>query len=211
MNVSGRILVASGLIVAAQVAVLAIRGTEPERSAIPSIGPQSLPESIGDFRGHDEPLDPRIVAHSNADAVLNRAYTNRLGDKVIVNVSIWVNYKRGIPHPPDLCYPMAGWEIVNRRSATVPAESGDAVRVKRYLFQRDASRAAVVMWVHFGDDNVVHSDELRPIFQRLRRTGGKLPPLVKVMLHTDAVDSALAHARLTRFVSELVPYTAAIR
>jgi EpsI family protein len=184
---------------------------EPEFSPVPAIGPSTLPDVIGDFKGRDEPLDERIVAATSADVVLNRVYRNQLGDVVIVNVGVWIDYGRGIPHSPDVCYPLAGWEIANRHQLNLSTSDNRPLRVKQYVFQRDTSRIAVFCWVHLGDGVIVDSEEIRQMLQRLRQTGGNLPPLVKVMLHTSAPDIEQAESRLSRFVSALFPYTDAIR
>jgi EpsI family protein len=184
---------------------------EPDPSPVPTIGPSTFPDVIGDFRGHDEPLDERVVAATNADVMLNRVYENQLGDEVIVNIGIWTKYNRGIPHSPEQCYPMAGWEIASRGQATMSSSTNRAFRIKQFIFQRDTSRIAVACWVHLGDQVITDSEEIRPMLQRLRQTGGNRPPLVKVMLHTTGADVDQAEARLSRFVVELFPYTDAIR
>jgi hypothetical protein len=85
------------------------------------------------------------------------------------------------------------------------------MQVKQFVFQRGTSRIAVVYWVQLGDEIVTESEGIRQLRQRLRRTGGNLPPLVKVMLQTDARDVDAAEARLDRFAAALAPYTFAIR
>jgi EpsI family protein len=211
MHLTGRLLIACGLIVASQLVVVGIhRGTDPKPAELPQIGPTTIPENVGDFVGRDAPLDERTVAASNADAMLNRVYENRLGDTVIANIAIWVDFGRGIPHKPEQCYPMAGWEVVNRSKLTVPVSDHQPLHLKQYVFQRDMSRIAVAYWVYLGDQTITDSEEIRPILQRLRRSGGIMPPLVKVMLHTDAPNIEQAQARLSRFVAALAPYTNAI-
>jgi hypothetical protein len=143
--------------------------------------------------------------------MLNRVYKNQLGDEVIVNVGIWTKYNRGIPHAPDHCYPMAGWEIARRGKAMISSRPERPFRVKQFIFQRGTSRIAVACWVHLGDHVIIDSEEIRPMLQRLRQTGGKLPPLVKVMLHTSAPDIDQAEARLSRFADALLPFTDTIR
>jgi EpsI family protein len=143
--------------------------------------------------------------------MVNRVYTNLLGDTVTANVGIWTDYNRGIPHGPQECYPSAGWEISNRREKVIPVRNHEPMQVKQFVFQRGTSRIAVVYWVQLGDEIVTESEGIRQLRQRLRRTGGNLPPLVKVMLQTDARDVDAAEARLDRFAAALAPYTFAIR
>jgi EpsI family protein len=212
MNMTGRLFLACAIVVAAQLVVVGIhQGTDPEPSPLPALGPDSLPQSVGDFVGRDEPMDERVVAKTSCDAMLNRAYENRLGDIVFVNVGVWTDYRLGIPHSPELCYPSAGWEFVTRREVALPVADGQQVNVKQFVFQRRDSQIAVNYWVHLGDETIAETEGIRALRQRLRTGGGKLPPLVKVMLHTDARDPAHAEAMLARFAVELFSYTNAIQ
>jgi EpsI family protein len=212
MNIVTRLAIVCFLIIGAQLAVTTIHGgMDPEPSPVPSIGPSTLPMTIGDFQGRDEPIDQRVFAATSADAMLNRVYRNQLGDSVFVNVGAWTEYKRGIPHRPELCYSTAGWEVVSRRLIKVPISTGKPLEIKQFVFQRENSQIAVVFWVHVGDDCITESEGIRQLRQRLRATGGRLPPLIKVMLHTDARDLTQAEARLSRLVAAIAPYTDKIR
>jgi EpsI family protein len=183
----------------------------PKPARLPRVGPETLPEIMGDFTGRDEPLDERVVAASNAEIMLNRVYRNVLGDSVTANVGVWTRYDTGIPHNPQDCYSRAGWEIASRRNLMIPMSDHKPLQIKQFVFQRATSRIAVAYWVNIGDDTITESEGLRQLRQRLRRTGGNLPPLVKVMLQTDAKDIVQAEARLSRAAAALAPYTVAIR
>ena len=118
MNTIVRILVACGCIAAAQTVVVAIhQGMDPEPAAIPVTGADTLPSMVGDYLGRDEPIDEKLVRAADSDIMLNRVFENQLGDRMIANVGIWVDYGRGIPHKPDECYPSAGWEIAQASAA----------------------------------------------------------------------------------------------
>ncbi|HEX6961721.1 MAG TPA: EpsI family protein [Lacipirellula sp.] len=203
-----RLLAAAALIVLSQAFVVAIeRGLRPELSALPHTSSTTLPASIGDFIGQDKPLDERLVRASDAEAMLNRAYRNRLNDGVVVNVGIWTRFNMGIPHSPTECYPSAGWEISSRKVKQLPLDDGRRFDVKEFVFQRDDDRIAVMYWVHLGDEVITDSESIRQLRQRLRATGENLPALVKVMLQTDARNLELAESRLTRFAAQVLPHT----
>jgi EpsI family protein len=205
-----RLLVAAGLVAAAQLTVLSIHsGMDPKPAALPQIGPETLPEVVGDYSGKDKPIDERVVAASNAEAMLNREYTNRLGDSVIVNVGIWTQYS-GIPHKPEECYPSAGWEIASRRLQTISVSGRKPIEFKQYVFQRGTDRIAVAYWVHVGKSTINDGEGMRRLRQHLRMSGENLPPLIKVMLQSNAQDMAQAEARLSRFAAATAPYTLAI-
>ena len=212
MHFAGRLFVVCALVVVAQLLVIGIHsGTDPGPASLPRVGPEVLPDSIGDFHAHDEAIDQRLLAAANADLMFNRVYQNRLGDTVFVNAGVWTDYGRGIPHAPNVCYPSAGWDIASRSESLVSLSDGVSLKVKRFVFQRDASRVAVMFWVQLGDETTTDSESIRQLFQKLRVTGSPRPPMVKIMLQTDAVDVGQAQARLSRFAAALYPYTRQIR
>ena len=211
MTLFGRLLIACGAVLAGQMMAIAIhQGTDPEPSPVPQLGPSTLPDKIGDFVGRDEPLDEDTVAATHCDAMLNRVYENRIGESISVNVGVWTDYRLGIPHTPDMCYPSAGWEPVVRKEVVIPTYDDQSVNAKEFIFQRQTSQIAVTYWVHLGDTTIANPSGIRPLRQRLRTTGENLPPLVKVMLHTSAPDAERAKATLNRFAAALFPHTAAI-
>jgi EpsI family protein len=169
-----------------------------------------LPDEVGDFVGRDEPLDKRLVRGAEAATMINRVYRNRVGDAVIVNLGVWTQYKKVIPHAPEICYTMAGWEIASRRDMEVPTGSGKKARIKQFIFQNGTKRIAVAFWVHLDDEIFAEGENVRRARQRLRGTGDKLPPLIKVMLQTDAADVEQAQTRLSRFATSLLPYSESI-
>jgi hypothetical protein len=206
-----RLTVAGALLAASHLVVLGIhQGLEPQPADVPKTGPDTLPMTIGDYVGRDEPLDVRTVAASDADIMLNRVYRNRLGDYVIANIGIWTNYEKTIPHSPEGCYPAAGWEVADRRILEVPQGRVKPFDAKLFVFQRGTSRIAVAFWVQLGDETLADSEGIRQMRQRLRFSGGKLPPLVKVMLQTEGRDLVQAEARLSRIAASLIPCAEAI-
>jgi EpsI family protein len=212
MQVISRVLIASAVIAVLQLTLIGVCGTSGfEQAHMPTLGPETLPENIGDFAGKDEPLDERVVTNTRADGMLNRVYRNRLGDSVSVNLGVWTLFDFGIPHAPDTCYPAAGWETVSRQMVPVQIEGQNPITVKQFIFQRGTSRIAVAYWVQIGDVMITDNEPIRKMRQAARGTHEKLPPLVKVMLHTDARDVAQAEARLNRFVANLVPITSKVR
>jgi EpsI family protein len=205
-----RLLIAAGLVAISQLSVIGLE-KEPKSADLPAIGAATLPKSVGDYVGEDEPIEDRVKTVTQADAMLNRVFRNKLGDAVYVTVGIWTQYELGIPHCPEECYPSAGWETVSHDVKTVQSPEGKPVEVKQLVFQRATSRIAVTYWAHLGNEIIHDQEDVRRMRQRLRKTHGKLPPLVKVMLQTDARDLAQGESRLSRFVTAMMPCTAAVK
>jgi hypothetical protein len=83
-----------------------------------------------------------------------------------------------MPHIPHNCYRVHGWTIVNDDWRT----DGDR-RYRLMIVEIGGARAAVAYWYQLGSDVVSDRDELRTIFQKLRRQGQAWPGIVKVMIH----------------------------
>ena len=81
---------------------------DPMPADVPAIGAATLPMTVGEFTGHDEPMDARVITATQADAMLNRVFRNKFGDTVIASLAVWTDYKLGIPHAPEECYPAPG-------------------------------------------------------------------------------------------------------
>jgi EpsI family protein len=202
-----RLLTACVLVAALQLTLIAIcRNSAPAIVHVPKMDPSTLPNSIGDFVGRDEPVDKNVLTVTQVDEMMNRVYRNGLGDSIVVHLGLWTQYDMSIPHKPDLCYPSAGWEIVGKRLVTVPVDEQDPITVKQFIFQRGTNRIAVVFWAQLADNVVTDSEGVRGLYQKARVTGEVFPYLVKTMLHTDARDLGQAEARLTRFVAALAPH-----
>ena len=88
--------------------------TPPELAArnLASIG--LVPETIGDWTGLSQQLDPRVMEIAEIDGYLMRRYVNDRGDAV----SVLLVCGRPGPisvHTPDICYAGIGYEPVGGR------------------------------------------------------------------------------------------------
>jgi hypothetical protein len=71
---------------------------------------KTIPLTLGDWIGHDEPMDPRIIKEAQTTEWLNRVYENpnRPGKRLW----LWINYSRegtNLRHSPAVCLPSGGW------------------------------------------------------------------------------------------------------
>ncbi len=81
---------------------------------------QELPMSLGDWVGHDVPVDSRIAKESQASEYINRVYSNRSipGSEVW----LWINYSKlglNLRHSPEICLPSGGWTKVESATKVV--------------------------------------------------------------------------------------------
>ncbi|MHC4233946.1 MAG: exosortase-associated EpsI family protein [Planctomycetota bacterium] len=153
-------LVALALLVASGVAYRAVVWRVAEFFAIEPIPPGALavlPRQIGDWTGHDEPLDERTVVVVDADDHLARVYTSDDGEVASLfialrrrDVAFGVPASALVPHRPEVCYPAHGWTAGETFTAELEAADGSPSPVKIYRFERgELERERVVVLAYY--------------------------------------------------------------
>jgi EpsI family protein len=85
----------------------------------------SLPQSIGDWQGTDQPISQGERDILGPDTQFARkSYTNAVGDEVYASVVISGPDMNTSIHRPERCLPAQGWTIADSRTATLPTGSG---------------------------------------------------------------------------------------
>lgn len=115
----------------------------------------TLPNELGDWIGHDVPIDPHVLKESQADDYLNREYEDRRqpGRKL----SLWINYSTkglNLRHSPEVCLPSGGWEKVESQSRVIAVTepSGGEVPVTRLGYAKGELVQSVGFWYYiFGE------------------------------------------------------------
>jgi EpsI family protein len=205
-----RLLLGLGVLVLAEVGLRTVdSATAPLPAKLPQHSLEAIPAELGAWKARDLPLDPAIFKHSGAAAMLNRAYSNAIGDEIVANVGIWLGDFAGTPHSPELCYPGAGWEIVSRKHVSVPNEKTDSP-AHLITFDKSGQRLYVLYWYQYGDRVIFDASGIRAFRQSLRGTNKSMPPIVKVMLQSGNADPVIGEQQLihlaSRLLSKLEPY-----
>lgn len=111
----------------------------------------SLPKTIGAWKGRDLPIEKSIRDIMNADKLLSRVY---VGPNPDYPVTIWIVYRkfgrREFAHRPEMCYPAAGWEITRKRYITLPY-GGREVQAVEVVATRELDTEVIVYWFASGD------------------------------------------------------------
>lgn len=87
----------------------------------------TIPARLGHWEGRDEPVDPQVLAETQADDHLNRVYEDlrHPGRRV----TLWINYSRlglNLRHSPEVCLPSGGWTKVESQCRVETLRSGAA-------------------------------------------------------------------------------------
>ncbi len=136
--------------------------------------------------------------------MLDRNYTNAIGDTISANFGIWIDSDIPLPHSPELCYSTAGWTIDDRKQVTVSTKQGNE-QANLLTLSKEGQVIRVLYCYEFGDRTVLDSDELRKIRQSLRGSKSRLPPIVKMMLQSNQPSAASAERELIELAGFLMP------
>jgi EpsI family protein len=203
-----RLIVLSTCLIGA--AALARLTSAPVDVAVASDFLQTMPSTLGDWRGHDaRPLTPDVVAQLGADSYLNRIYV--LAE---FPVSLYVGYygsqREGDSiHSPQNCLPGAGWLPVTTSALTLAVEGrAEAITVNRLLVQKGLDRQVVLYWYQ-SQGRVVASDywsKAYLVYDALRynRSDAAIVRIVSPVLAGEA-DTDAAEARATVFLRLAFP------
>jgi hypothetical protein len=168
---------------------------------------QTIPMTLGDWVGKDEPVDEKIAVESQATEYLNRVYTLR--GQPGVQVWLWMNYSdRGLNlrHSPEVCLPSGGWEKVEALTKVVEiGRSGGPPQMVSLLgYGKSELVQKIGFWYYiFGEGRVERFVRGLPISSRSShgRTTRGSGLTVEVFYPTE---TGLGDAELRDFIAELL-------
>jgi EpsI family protein len=104
------------------------------------------------WTGRDVPVNPLVAEVLKCDQLVQRVYTNRLGQDVHVFVMFWATpANTAYMHHPDACWPSQGWAAEAERTQPVNYASGrPPVPVSVRRFARGPARQVVFYWTQNG-------------------------------------------------------------
>jgi EpsI family protein len=201
-----KLIVALTLIVAAEIAVRNLRHGLLEAPATPlRHSLREMPMDLASWKGSDVELDPQLYRRTGADEMINRTYQNPVGDKIEMNLGLWLNYEVAIPHKAEICYPAAGWEIVSHQVLRVAKGSDDSFPAKLLLLSKHGERITVLYWVAFADQIALDDGDVRQVLQSTVGVGKLRPAAVKCLLQTSGDDEERAQRQLVEFAAQVGP------
>ncbi|MDH7602934.1 MAG: EpsI family protein [Armatimonadota bacterium] len=110
-----------------------------------------FPKRIGQWQGHDEPIEKSIRDVMNADKLLSRTY---VGSDPDYPIGVWIVYRkfgrRDFAHRPEMCYPASGWEITKKCYIKLPYD-GREVDAVEVVATRDFDTQVIVYWFASGE------------------------------------------------------------
>ncbi|MFO7902126.1 MAG: exosortase C-terminal domain/associated protein EpsI [Planctomycetota bacterium] len=148
-----------------------------------------LPYELGDWRGEDKEFNERIEKTVGARHAISRLYRATGPDgtphQVSLHIGEWNSLETPtLPHPPAICYPATGAEIVGREPVMI-GES-DPIEAEILTVEHQGMRSLVLYWYQWNEQ--VCTTRWDACLARLKMIGRRQwPPVVKVMLDTVSI------------------------
>lgn len=175
---------------------------------MPTIALDTLPLELAGYQGQDVAIHDETVRVLHAHSHINRIYRDSLGRALALHAADWLNADAisPAPHHPQVCYPAAGWEIVERRTVVLPRQqlSGDeGWPLELIRFQQAGQSVVTAHWFQVGE--IAFVDEAGFQAQRLRFVGMRgWPSTLKVLLQLPAPSIDAAEAPLSEFSEAII-------
>jgi EpsI family protein len=192
-----------GVLLGAYVLLHSISHGEP---VIPRQSLRTLPFTVGDWEGQEQPLSEETVHALGVTDFVNRVYHRPLDPPVLLYIGYYASQRTGdTMHSPKNCLPGAGWDPISSDYATIPLTSSRKIVVNDYVIQKDLNKQLVLYWYQ-GRGRVIASEYAGKLWMVTdailrNRTDGALVRLVTPM--SDGETSA--RTRLISFAQVLFP------
>jgi len=96
-----------------------------------------IPMTFDGWFGVDKPLDEAIIRAIDTNDQVNREYRRRDGRAAVtLFVAYGVRLRDLQPHRPEVCYPGAGWTLVDRLRPVLKTRQGASLPVQIHRFKR---------------------------------------------------------------------------
>lgn len=131
---------------------------------------ESLPLQIGDWVGHDAPVDPSILKEAQADDYLSRIYEDSRNPGR--RLTLWINYSTkglNLRHSPEICLPSGGWSKVESQCKVIeiPGSAGKPFPLTRLGYSQGELVQSVGFWYYiFGEGKLEQYVRGLPIASR---------------------------------------------
>ncbi|PQO32836.1 EpsI family protein [Bremerella cremea] len=175
----------------------------------PDVDVNKMPEVFAGWESESVPIDPEIARFVGAGAFVSRVYRRSGESPVSVYAAVWADQSIVSdisPHPPTVCYPNAGWTQGRSKEVLV----GGALPVLLLEFSRAGERIVTAHWYQLGGLQYTDRDSGR--FGLSKLWGEQdWPPMVKVLLQTQASSIEDAESQLIAIASEVNEFTKTIQ
>ncbi|MHB0960799.1 MAG: exosortase-associated EpsI family protein [Pirellulaceae bacterium] len=177
----------------------------------PATALEDLPFQLGDWVGGDKLDDDTIAVDTavGADFSIRRTYRDP-GEESTVSlyVAVWQKYVGyfKVPHRPESCYPLNGYEIVDTSEVRLECRHGPQAQARLIHAVLEESGESVLYWYQLDQNTIFNASQMaRARFEYLGQK--HWPPLVKVMLVSRNPNREDARRQLVDFGEHVFRWT----
>jgi len=174
--------------------VLAARLESPVHTI--TLSPAALerfPMQIGDWVGQEVPMDEAIVRRTDTDALINRRYSRSIA---LENVGLYVAYgvraRELMPHRPEVCYPGAGWTLIDKRSIELPLSDGMQLPCRILEFSRGTLNTTKVLVLNYYIVDGQYCNDVSLLRSKAWRGSGTVRYAVQVQIVASVTNNYIA-------------------
>jgi len=181
-NTATRILISTVLVTLVYGGAYAVRaGKTSVVIVMPDWDLGDLPMQLGEWRGEETELDPRLFRATGAEKIVNRVYRNSSGSTASLHAAIFEDIDAGAEHTPRNCYRNAGWKRIEDVPLQLQAGNKPGISVRSTTWEREGERILVIFWYQLGEHTLFNRMDLGTL--RWEMAGRKSwPAMVKVLL-----------------------------
>jgi len=174
--------------------VLAARLAAPVNAV--SIDPaafEQFPLQIGSWTGQDVPIDEAIVRATDTEAHINRRYSRQNASEYVgLYVAYGVRARELMPHRPEVCYPGAGWTLVDKRSMELSLGDGIQLPCRILEFSRGTLNITKVLVLNYYIIDGQYCGDVSLLRSKAWRGSGTVRYAVEVQIVASVTNNMIA-------------------
>ena len=183
-----------------------LRGFTAVEVILPQKGLNSLPLEIGEWKGEDSELDPKVFPFLGTNHTVNRIYQGPKGRSFSVHTALWPDLESLLPHPPQACYTAAGWTLGEEKTVEITTPTAPPIKARLFSIKRENRKMKVLYWYRLGDNIYWNSNDAK-IAQRALWGKQKVMAIMKSMIQIEYKNDDNAELLLREFAGHIYSWT----
>lgn len=165
---------------------------------------ERFPIKIGDWTGHDVPLNEAVLLEIGADAYINRRYSHGNAEEAVFLFVAASGVTTGtlVGHAPEVCNVWSGHKLTDQRSTELPLGNGTNLPCRILQFSRGepvGPEQKTVLYYYMADGQFCgNRSQLR---SRVRRGPSMVSCVAQVQIVASSIDAVTGDSA-TRIVSD---------
>lgn len=179
---------------------------EPPLIDMPAWTFNDMPMQMGEWRGENTALDPKIAVATDAKIIVNREYRDNAGHSISLHTAVFDKPAEGVFHSPINCYRTNGFEDISQTQEMLRINDGLTIPVNVSLWKRNHDKVMVVYWYQLGEHVLFGRWDLGVKVRWSLAGKPKWPALIKVMMQIPVADAGDAKTAIMGFAEQVAKW-----